>query len=132
MRSFGFVFGCLFFVWMGLAAPLAHAMEDRIPDDVAAQETETCLKQSPKNPAWFGSVYCPCVMQQTQNIISYTDYQAVTQEITSGNPTAGRPAFEKNKAAMESIAKTCLVLVEKRALKEKTLVGGGASSSPNP
>jgi hypothetical protein len=94
---------------------------------VAAQETETCMKQAPKDPAWFGSVYCPCVMQQTQNKISYSDYQAVTKEITTPDAATGRPAFEKNKGAMESIARTCMVLVQKRALKEKNLAGDGVS-----
>jgi len=109
-----------------MAAPFvmaasALAIEDRIPDDVAAQETETCLKQAPKDPAWFGSVYCPCVIQQTQNTITYTDFQAVTKELTTPDPAAGRPAFERNKGAMESIARTCMVLVEKRSLREKNL-----------
>jgi hypothetical protein len=119
----------LWVVFLGFfSAPLANAIEDRIPDNVAAQEIETCMKQAPKDPAWFGSVYCPCVMQQTQNKISYTDYQAVTKELTSGNPTAPRPAFENNKGAMESIARTCMVLVQKRALKEKSLAGDGVSA----
>ena len=119
-------------VWVVLlgffSAPLANATQDRIPDDVAKQETETCMKQAPKDPAWFGSVYCPCVMQQTQNKISYSDYQAVTQELTNPDAAAGRPAFEKNKAIMESIARTCLVLVQKRALNEQNSAGDGVST----
>ena len=116
-------------VFLGfVTTPLAHATQDRIPDDVAAQETETCMKQAPKEPAWFGSVYCPCVMQQTQNKISYSDYQAVTKEITTLDAAAGRPAFEKNKGAMESIARTCMVLVQKRALREQNSPGDGVSA----
>lgn len=118
---------CVFLLGF-FAAPLAHATQDRIPDDVAAQETETCMKQAPKDPAWFGSVYCPCVMQQTQNKISYSDYQAVTKEITTPDPATGRPAFEKNKGAMESIARTCMVLVQKRALREQNSPGDGVSA----
>ena len=130
MRSVShLIFLGVWVVFLGfVTTPLASATQDRIPDDVAAQETETCMKQAPKDPAWFGSVYCPCVMQQTQNKISYTDYQAVTKELTSGNPTAPRPAFENNKGAMESIARTCMVLVQKRALKEKSLAGDGDAS----
>ncbi len=119
-------------VWVVLlgffSAPLANATQDRIPDDVATQEIETCMKQAPKEPAWFGSVYCPCVMQQTQNKISYSDYQAVTQELTTPDAAAGRPAFEKNKGAMESIARTCMVLVQKRALREQNAPGDGVSA----
>ena len=119
-------------VWVVLlgffSAPLANATQDRIPDDVATQEIETCMKQAPKEPAWFGSVYCPCVMQQTQNKISYSDYQAVTQELTTPDAAAGRPAFEKNKGAMESIARTCMVLVQKRALREQNSPGDGVSA----
>ncbi len=102
--------------------------DDRIPDDVATQEIETCMKQAPKEPAWFGSVYCPCVMQQTQNKISYSDYQAVTKEITTPDAAVGRPAFEKNKGAMESIARTCMVLVQKRALSEQNSAGDRVSA----
>ena len=108
------------FFLMMLTVSLGYA-DDRIPDDVAMQEIETCMKQSPKDPPWFGSVYCPCVMKETQNKITYSDYQAVTQELTTPDAAAGRPAFEKNKAAMASIARTCLVLVEKRSLREKNL-----------
>ena len=103
-----------------LGTSLAHAADDKIPDDVVAEETDICLKQATKTPAWFGSVYCPCVMKETQAKISYTDYQAVSQELKSGN-TAGRPAFERNKDAMESIAKTCMVLVEKRLIQEQKM-----------
>lgn len=116
-------------VFLGfVTTPLANATQDRIPDDVAKQETETCMKQAPKEPAWFGSVYCPCVMQQTQNKISYSDYQAVTQELTTPDAAAGRPAFERNKGAMESIARTCMVLVQKRALREQNPAGDRVSA----
>jgi len=130
MRSVShLIFLGVWVVFLGfVTTPLASATQDRIPDDVAAQETETCMKQAPKDPAWFGSVYCPCVMQQTQNKISYSDYQAVTKEITTPDAATGRPAFEKNKGAMESIARTCMVLVQKRALKEKNLAGDGVSA----
>ncbi len=114
--------GVLGFFLMILTVSLGYA-DDRIPDDVATQEIETCMKQSPKEPAWFGSVYCPCVMQETQNKISYSDYQAVTKELTTPDAAAGRPAFERNKAAMESIARTCLVLVQKRSLREQNPAG---------
>jgi hypothetical protein len=120
------------FVFMGLSllgASFAHAADDRIPDDVVAKETETCLAQATKNPAWFGPVYCPCVMKETQKNVSYTDYQAVNKELQS--PTGARPALEKNKDVMESIAKTCMVIVQKRLLEEKNLGGdtlGGAGA----
>ena len=124
MVSLGFFLG----VWVVLlgffSAPLANATQDRIPDDVVTQEIQACMKQAPKEPAWFGSVYCPCVMQQTQNKISYSDYQAVTKESTA----ADRPAFERNKGAMESIARTCMVLVQKRALREQNSPGDGVSA----
>jgi hypothetical protein len=122
-----FALGFLFFSWAFLLPPWPTPHRTEF-DDVAAQETETCMKQAPKDPAWFGSVYCSCVMQQTQNKISYSDYQAVTKEITTPDAATGRPAFEKNKGAMESIARTCMVLVQKRALKEKSLAGDGVSA----
>jgi hypothetical protein len=130
MRSVShLIFLGVWVVFLGfVTTPLASATQDRIPDDVAAQETETCMKQAPKDPAWFGSVYCPCVMQQTQNKISYSDYQAVTKEITTPDAATGRPAFEKNKGAMESIARTCMVLVQKRALREQNSAGDGVSA----